>query len=337
MASLPNIVTCFPLSDPQLRQIRAFSLPRYNVIEASMESIGRDIMDATIFFGHAKTPVDWAAVVSQGKLKWIQSSAAGLDHCLTPEVIESDIPVSGCSALFAPQVAETSMALLMGLLRSLPTFFAAKSKQEYIRRYTDELFGKTVGIVGYGGNGQQIARTLAPMTRRIVATDKFPDATDPLPIDQRVAEVLPSNQLVALLEQSDVVIVTLPLSAENEKLFSDQQFSAMRQGSYFVNVGRGSVVDQDALIRSIESGHLKGVGIDVADPEPIAIDSQLWRFDNVIITPHIGAQSKFRIPRTIDLFEQNLNRFVAGETLLNWVDKQLGYPRPEHRFMPRFV
>lgn len=302
-----------------------------------MESIGSAIMDATIFFGHAKTPVDWQAVVAQGQLKWIQSSAAGLDHCLTPEVIESDIPVSGCSALFAPQVAETSMALLMGLLRSLPVFFAAKSKQEYVRRYTDELFGKTVGIIGYGGNGQQIARTLAPMASRIIATDKFPDSTDPLPIDQRVAEIFPASQLNVLLEQADVVIVTLPLSAENEQLLSDAQFSSMKKGSYFINVGRGSVVEQDALIRHIASGHLKGVGIDVADPEPIAVDSQLWQFDNVIITPHIGAQSEFRVPRTIDLFEQNLARFVAGETLLNQVDKPLGYPRPEHRFMPRFV
>lgn len=302
-----------------------------------MESIGKDIMEATVFFGHAKTPVDWAAVVAQGKLKWIQSSAAGLDHCLTPEVIASEIPVSGCSALFAPQVAETSMALLMGLLRSLPVFFEAKSNKDYTRRYTDELFGKTVGIIGYGGNGQQIARTLAPMANRIIATDKFHDTTDPLPVEQRVAEILPAAQLDQLLQQSDIVIVTLPLSEENEQLLSDEQFSMMPAGSYLINVGRGSVVDQEALIRHIESGHLKGVGIDVADPEPIPVDCKLWDFSNVIITPHIGAQSEHRVPRTIDLFEKNLPRFLDGETLLNLVDKRLGYPRPEHRYMPQFV
>jgi D-3-phosphoglycerate dehydrogenase len=338
MPDTKKIVTCFPITPEQVETLRRTASPEFEVLEASHDSIPEDIFEADIFFGHAKgKPVDWAKVVDHGKLKWIQSSAAGLDHCLSPEVIACDsIMVSGCSGLFAPQVAETSMALLMGLLRSLPVFFEAKAKREYVRRFTDEIFGKTIGIVGFGGNGQQVAKTLRPMAGKILATDKFPDTTIASGFEGLATKVYSDSELNEMLPQCDIVIATLPLSEENEQLLSDDQFSLMPKGSYFINVGRGSVVDQSALIRSLESGHLAGAGIDVANPEPIEPDSKLWEFPNVIITPHIGAQSIHRVPRTIDLFCKNFPRYVAGKTLINLVDKQLGFPRPEHRFDMQF-
>ena len=149
-----NIVLCFPLQEPHVNQIREASKDDFNVIVSSQETIGRYIFDADIFCGHAKTPVDWAKVVEQDRLQWIQSSAAGLDHCLVPEVIASPIVVSGCSALFSNQVAETTMALLMGLIRRLPVFFHAQQARQYVRQPTDDLFGKSVAILGFGGNGQ---------------------------------------------------------------------------------------------------------------------------------------------------------------------------------------
>ena len=338
MLTTKKIVTCFPITPEQVETVRQVASGEFELLEASHESIHEDIFEADIFFGHAKgEPVDWAKVVDQGKLKWIQSSAAGLDHCLSPEVIDCDsILVSGCSGLFAPQVAETSMALLMGLVRSLPVFFEAKAKREYIRRFTDEIFGKTVGIVGFGGNGQQVAKTLRSMAGKILATDKFPTSTVVPGFEGLAERVYSDSELHEMLPQCDVVIATLPLSDENEQLISDDQFSLMPNGSYFINVGRGSVVDQGALIRALESGHLAGAGIDVANPEPIEPDSKLWEFPNVIITPHIGAQSVHRVPRTIDLFCKNFPKFMAGETLTNLVDKQLGFPRPEHRFDMQF-
>ena len=338
MPATQTVVTCFPINPAQVTQLEQTMGPNHQVLQATQESINDDIFKADIFFGHAKQePIDWAGVVKQGRLKWTQSSAAGLDHCLSPEVNAcDDILVSGCSGLFAPQVAETSMALLMGLLRSLPVFWEAKAKREYVRRYTDEIFGKTVGIIGYGGNGQLIAKTLKPMAGKILATDKFPETTVAKGYEGLADQLLPDSSLSEMLPQCDIVIVTLPLSDDTKQLISKQQFGLMPKGSYFINVARGSVVDQPALIAAIESGHLAGVGIDVASPEPIEQDSKLWKFPNVIITPHIGAQSVHRVPRTIELFCRNFKRFQAGETLINLVDKQLGYPRPEHRFDMQF-
>ena len=155
-----TIVTCFPVSEDLVQKMRSQLKGRFELVVSDHDRIAKDIFKADVFFGHAKSPVDWQAVVEAGKLVWIQSSAAGLDHCLTPEVIASDILVSGCSGLFARQVAEQTLALLMGLIRRTNVFFKAQAKREFVRRPTDNLYGKRVLIVGFGGNGQRIARCL---------------------------------------------------------------------------------------------------------------------------------------------------------------------------------
>ncbi len=326
-----NIVTCFPLSDLLADQIRQSAGSDFNVILSSQDKIAEDILQADVFCGHAKVPLDWSRVVNQKRLKWIQSSAAGLDHCLLPEVIDSEIVVTGCSGLFANQVAEQTLALLLGLVRRLPVFFRAQQRKDFTRRPTDELFGKTIGIVGLGGNGQRIAKVLRSMVGRIVATDLFHVHCHPLIAQGVVDNVLPAAQLEHLLPQADILIVTLPLTQSNENRLSEDQFNLMRAGTYLINVGRGSVVNTECLVKNLQIGRLAGAGIDVVEPEPLPPESPLWEMDNVIITPHVGAQSAFRVPSTVDLFCKNLDRYRAGKSLLNLVDKNLGFPRPEHR------
>ena len=326
-----TIVTCFPLSVSDANSIRTAAPDNFDVIVANQENISEEIFKASIFCGHAKVPVDWDRVVNNGKLKWIQSSAAGLDHCLVPPVIESKILVSGCSGLFAPQVGEQMMSLLMGLIRRSPVFFKAQQAKQFIRRPTDNLFGKTVGIAGLGGNGQRIAQILRPMVSRILATDCFVESVKDL-VDQGVVDkVLPAESLEEMLPEIDILIITLPLSATNEKRIGKKQFDLLRPGAYVVNVGRGSVIETKSMVDSLSSGRLGGAGIDVVEPEPLPESSPLWGMDNVIISPHVGAQSPLRIPVTIDLFCQNINRFLEGKPLLNQVDKTLGFPLPEHR------
>jgi phosphoglycerate dehydrogenase-like enzyme len=329
--SKPKIVTCYPLTGELVSQIRSTAGDHYEVVVSSQEKIAEDIFAAEIFCGHAKVPVDWPGVTQQGHLQWIQSSAAGLDHCLVPEVIRSNIIVSGCSALFANQVAEQALALLTALIRRLPDFFRAQQRREFVRRPTDDLLGKSIGIIGFGGNGQRIAKVLRPLVGQIMATDVFHEQCQQAVHDGVADQVLPADQLDALLGQSDVVIVTLPLTAENENRIGEEQFQQIKTGAYLINVGRGSVVNTSSLIQSLSQGHLAGAGLDVVEPEPLPEDSALWDMENVIITPHVGAQSAHRIPATTDLFCENLARFRAGQHLLNLVDKQLGFPRPEHR------
>lgn len=317
-----NIVLCFPVEDRHVAQIESAAQPD-NVINAGQEKIAEHLLDADIFCGHAKVPVPWEEAVGQGRLKWIQSSAAGMDHCLVPSVIASDIPVSSCSGLFAPQVAEQTMAILFGLLRSMPTFHRAQQAKEFIRRPTDDLLGKTVGIVGLGGNGRRIAETLAPFGVRLIATDRFP-VNKPDHID----ELWPADQLHRLLGESDVVILCVPLNAETKHFMTKDEFAAMKSDSYFINVARGQVVKEVDLVDALASEHIRAAGVDVTEVEPLPESSPLWEMPNVVITPHVGAQSARRVDVTVDFFCQNLERFRAGNVLHNQVDKQLGFPVP---------
>lgn len=326
-----TIVTCFPISEQQAKTIEDSTDGRCEVILSDQNSIASDMLIADIFCGHAKVPVDWQKVVQKGKLKWIQSSAAGLDHCLVSEVVDSDIQVSGCSGLFAPQVAEQTLALLLGLVRSFPQFYLAQKKREFIRRPTDNLEEKRVLILGFGGNGQQIARVLNPLVKSMVASDCFPDPNHTLLKNGTVEKICSDDTWEVELEEADVVIVTVPISKKNQKMISHQQFTKFKKGSYLINVGRGSVIDTEALTEHASLRTLAGIGIDVVDPEPLPADSTLWDLENVLISPHVGAQSPRRIPVTIELFCKNLNRYLRGESLLNLVDKKLGFPRPEHR------
>lgn len=322
---MEKIVLGFPVTDDQTHQI-SVAARGAEIILSTQEELPEKIMDADVFCGHAKVPIDWESVVNQGRLEWIQSTAAGLDHCLHPAIVNSSVVVSGASGLFANQVAEQTMALLMGLVRNMRTFYQAQENHIYTRRYTDDLTGKTVGIVGLGGNGQRIAQVLRPFVSRIVGTDRFPDQ----PMSD-VDQVYPDSRLVEVLNQSDVVVITLPLTRDTHHLFGKYEFDAMRPGAYLINVGRGSVVDTDALIREIRADKFSGVGLDVVNPEPLPYESPLWDMENVVITPHVGAQSGQRLRDTTDFFCENIRRRRARQVLLNLVDKKLGFPTPEHR------
>lgn len=316
-----RIVLCYPVESRHINQLLA-AAPGHTVVDAGQERIADEILDADIFLGHAKVPVPWDEVVARGQLRWIQSSAAGMDHCLVPSVIASDILVTSASGLFADPVAEQTLALTLGLLRGLPTFFRAQQKREFIRRPTRDLHDAVVGIVGLGGNGRRIAETLAPFRCRILATDLFP-ADQPATVE----ELLPADALDDLLPRVDILILCVPLNADTTGMIDARRLARMKPGSLLINVARGPIVVERDLVAALESGHLGGAGLDVTEVEPLPVDSPLWDHPRVLITPHVGAQSLRRADRTTDFLAANLARYVAGQPLWNVVDKQLGFPR----------
>jgi D-3-phosphoglycerate dehydrogenase len=324
-----RVVLCYPVESRHITQISSAD-PSCEVVDAGQEGVGRELMAADVFIGHAKVPVPWAEVVDQGRLKWIQSSAAGLDHCLTPEVIASDIPVTSASGLFANQVAEQTFALLFGILRSMPTFYAAQQKREFIRRPTSEIHGKTVGIVGFGGNGRRIAEVLAPFRVKIWAADLFPGNCP-----SHVESLYSASDWHDALPDTDILIVTLPLNAETTGLIGESTLANLKPGAVVINVARGPVLVEADLVAALRDGQISAAGLDVTEIEPLAEDSPLWDLPNVVITPHVGAQSAHRVDVTTDFAAENLARFLSGEPLMNLVDKRLGFPRPEHHALLR--
>jgi len=316
-----RIVLCYPVEEKHLRQISA-AMPDAEIINAGQERIAEELPEADIYCGHEKVPVDWDYVVRRGRLKWIQSSAAGMDHCLVPAVVNSDIIVCSASGVLADQVAEHTIALITGWCRSLPTFFRAQLKKEFVRRPTRDLTRSTVGIVGFGGVGRRLAQLLAPFQVRILATDLFP--VEP---PAEVAALWPAHRLDNLLAAAEIVVLCLPLNDTTRGLFDKAAFGKMRRGALLVNVARGPLVVTADLIAALESGQLGGAVMDVTDPEPLPPESPLWDFPNVIITPHVGGQSAWRIDNMTRLFCENLHRWQDGRPLINRLaDKRLGFP-----------
>ncbi len=320
-----RIVLCYDVIPRHVEQI-AVAAPGADIVAAGQEGLAVALLSADVFCGHAKVPIPWQDVVARGRLRWIQSSAAGIDHCLVPPVIASDIVVTSASGLFADSVAEQTLALLLGLLRGLPVFFRAAQRKEFIRRPTRDLHGATIGIAGFGGNGRRIAELLAPFRTRILATDVFPHDKPP-----HVEELWSPERLDDLLPEVDVLIICVPLTERTRGMIDAAALARMRRGALLVNVARGPVVVEADLVGALQTGQLSGAGLDVTEVEPLPADSPLWQLENVIITPHVGAQSTRRNDNVTELFCENLRRYTRGEALLNMVDKRLGFPAPPDR------
>jgi D-3-phosphoglycerate dehydrogenase len=239
-------------------------------------------------------------------------------------VVESDIIVTSASGVLANQVADHTMALLTGLLRSLPTFFRAQQRREFIRRPTRDLHRARIGIIGLGRNGRRLAEVLSAFRTTILATDWFPAHKPP-----HVAELLPADAVDQMLPRVDILILAAPLTEHTRGMINARRLALLPPGAILINVARGPLVVEADLVAALESGHLGGAGLDVTDPEPLPPASRLWDLPNVIITPHVGGQSATRIDDMTNFFCENLRRYLTGRPLLNLVDKRLGFPFPD--------
>ncbi|NBT12962.1 MAG: D-2-hydroxyacid dehydrogenase [Planctomycetia bacterium] len=322
MQDRPRIVLCYPVEPRHIAQIQR-CLPSATVVDAGQERVAAELPGADIFCGHPKVPVPWADVVAAGRLRWIQSSAAGLDHCLVPSVVESPIVVTSASGVLADQVAEHTLALLTACTRRIPLFLAQQARREFVRRPTRDLTGATVVIVGLGGNGRRLVEVLAPFRVRILATDWFP-VRKPAAVEFLGGP----DTLPDLLPQADVLILAAPLTDHTRDMIDAAALARLKPGAILVNVARGPLVVEDALADALESGQLDSAGIDVTPDEPPAAASRLWTAPRLVITPHVGGQAADRIDAMTDFFCDNLRRYGEGRPLVNLVDKRLGFPEP---------
>jgi phosphoglycerate dehydrogenase-like enzyme len=317
-----RIVLCYPVEARHVRQIQAV-VPEATLVDAGQEQVAAELPSADIFCGHPKVPVPWNNVVAAGRLRWIQSSAAGLDHCLVPAVIGSRITVTSASGVLADQVSEHALGLAIACTRRLPLFLDQQKRREFVRRPTRDLTDATVGIVGLGGVGRRLVEVLAPFRVRIVATDYFPIRRPPA-----VAFLGGPDELPTVLEQSDILFLCVPLTPQTRGMIDARALARMKRGSILVNMARGPLVVEDALVDALESGHLDSAALDVTPEEPPSPSSRLWDAPRLIITPHVAGQSGRRIDAMTDFFCDNLRRHLAGKPLRNLVDKTLGFPEP---------
>jgi phosphoglycerate dehydrogenase-like enzyme len=261
---------------------------------------------------------------SARRLEWIQHWAAGVEN-LPREVMEHPSVLTNMQRVFAPVIAETVFALLLGLTRGL---VQASVPNFRLRKWErgggvplEDLFGKTLGVVGLGGIGSEVARRAHHgFGMKVLAVDP-----KPMPRPDFVAELREPGWLGEMAPQVDVLVSCAPHTRETARMFGESVFRALRKSAYFVNVSRGALVDQAALGRALEEGWIRGAGLDVTTPEPLPPEDPLWGCPNLVITPHNSGSAPIRMVRLVALVAENVRRYSNGLALLNVVDKERGY------------
>jgi len=306
-------------------QIRR-DFPHHTVSEAwDRDAVRRLLPQADAAF----TPfVDRDIFPSASRLRWVQSPAVGVGSLMFPELLASPVVITSARGIRARAIAEHVLGVTIALARRLPIAMRAQVAHRWAQ---DELEGATVdvrtlegqrmGIVGLGAIGLELVKIAAPFGFRISAIRRR--AGEPKP--QGVDEVWPLDRLPDLLAASDVVVLALPHTPETKRLIGKRELDRIKRGALLVNVARGKLVDDDAVIEALRDGRLGGAALDVFSEEPLDPASPYWDLPNVLVTPHTsGAMQDYWTP-LVALFTDNLRRFEKGEPLRNVVDKKAGY------------
>ncbi|HEX3954858.1 MAG TPA: D-2-hydroxyacid dehydrogenase [Stellaceae bacterium] len=254
------------------------------------------------------------------RLKWIQVLGAGIDYLLPLDWVPRDIGITTNSGAHVPKASQSALMAILMMNAQLPALMASQRRHEWNRIFTTRPEGKTLLIVGVGHIGGAAAEYAKQFGMRVLG---IRHSRQPHP---SVDEMYGPDDLFSLLARADIVLLNLALTAQTRHVMGREAFAAMRRGAGFINMSRGGLVDSNALIESLESGHLGGAFIDVADREPLPADSPLWDAPNLIMTPHVLSDDiEQYVPRTLDLFFDNVRRYLAGQKLVNLVDPDRGY------------
>lgn len=309
------------VSAETLAQIREAAGPDSSVTVA--ESYGEAleaIAEADVLLGR----IDPTLLAAAKRLRWVHATTAGADAYLFPEMLSSDVMISGDKGLVGSHLAETAFGLLLAITRRIAVAIldgpVSWERRVAYRMEEFELEGLTMGIVGFGGTGRAIARRAAAFGMECIAVDDHDVEASP-----EVHEVWGADRFDELLARSHVVASGLPLTPSTHRIFDARAFATMRPGAVFVNVTRGEIVDSDALVAAVRSGHLGGAGLDVAHEEPLPADHALWSTPNIVMTPHTAGASQLRLQRNLDRFCRNVARFRDGEPLEGFIDKAEGF------------
>ncbi|HUP09271.1 MAG TPA: D-2-hydroxyacid dehydrogenase [Caldimonas sp.] len=312
-----------PVADEHVARYRA-AFPQVDFLVPSERGLPDGIDRA---HGAATTwngpPLD-AILAAAPRLEWLHQRGAGIDGLARPVLEASRIVLTNGSGNHAPNIAEHVLALMLAFARRLPALVRAQAAVRWEPPGAHDVFelsGQALLVVGAGAIGTALATRAAALGMRVTGVRRSHAAACP----PGFGRVLAIDELDAGLAEADHVAIALPLTHETHHLFDGARLARMRRGAYLYNVGRGGIIEQAALIDALERGHLAGAGLDVTDPEPLPPESPLWRAPNVLITAHSSGLTPHSLERYHALLAENLRRWLAGEPLINVVDKRLGY------------
>ncbi len=261
------------------------------------------------------------------RLRWIHSPAAAVHQLMIPQLVASDVILTNARSVHGPVVAEHAIAMLLALAKKLPQAMRCQAKRVWSQQQLwehrprpREVAGATLAVIGLGSIGAETARLASALGMRVLAVREHPERGRGF-----AAEVFGYDQLARVLGQADYVLLAAPLTPRTCGLMNAERLRQMKPDAYLINVGRGALVDEPALIQTLRQRKLAGAALDVFSAEPLPSDSPLWDLDNVLITPHTAAVTDRLWARHYELLSDNLRRFLGGEPLRGVVDKQKGY------------
>ena len=298
------------------------------VVVSGLDDMVREAADADAIAGIDNMICDERVITAAKRARWFAVYSAGNESCLGQPMQEMErrgIVLTNMRAVAGPVMAEHSIALAYALARSLHLSVGRQARgQGWSRNFAGSqpqaLTGKTMFVVGLGGIGLEVAERAHALGMKVIATRNSSREKPNF-----VSYVGLADELPDLLPQADVVVAALPLTPATTNLFDAKMFARMKKTAYFINVGRGGSVVTDDLVKALNDGVIAGAGLDVTEPEPLPTDHPLWKAKNVIITPHMSAQSDLGGGSRAMIFREQLRRFVAGDRLLAVVDLKKGY------------
>lgn len=286
------------------------------------EQLARELADTDIYMGWLNRDLFLGAP----HLKWIQSPSSGVNHFLDiPEIRTGEVLLTSASGTHAACVAESAVGMILAITRGIRPAILDQAKHVWnpfaIRPTLRELTGSTVGIVGLGQIGRAFAKRIKAFDTRVIAVDLNPNVTSPY-----VDEVRGLDKLDDLMAESDFVVVLTPFTEQTKNMIGAEQIAKMKPTAILVPMSRGGIVNQDALIEALKSGKIAGAAMDVFSPEPLPPDSELWDLPNVLIAPHIAGGTQLEGQYVLEIFTENLRRFLNNERpLRNQVNKEAGF------------
>ena len=299
--------------------------PQMKVVHVTdVERLPAELADADIFVGSVLRPAQFAAAK---KLKWIHSTSAGVGQLMYPELRNSGVIITNASGIFSVPMAEHTIGLILALARNFPDTLRQQEKTVWSQQdlwdkpqHLAEVNGTLLLIVGYGSIGREVAKRAQALGMRVwgVTRSGKGDAT-------HAEKIVPSSELNAVLPHADYLLLCAPGTAETNSLIGAQQLAQMKRTARLINLGRGSLVDESALIVALENGTLAGAALDVAQTEPLPASSPLWHAPNLFITPHTSALSDRLWPRETAMLLDLSERWFDGRELFNQVDFARGY------------
>jgi phosphoglycerate dehydrogenase-like enzyme len=308
------LVSMPPAQAQQLQQ----AFPNLRIVAASADGWARELADADAVVGSV-SPEQFSKAK---KLKWIHLTSAGVEKAVFPELVKSDVVLTNAKGVYGPQISDHAFALLLTLTRNMNHWRQVQETQEWPRGREGmvELAGKTAVVIGVGAIGGNIAQRAHGFGMRVVGVD-----IRDIPPSNVLEKVVRPDRLHSVLPEADVVFIAAPHTPKTEGMMGADEFNLMKKGSYYISMSRGKITDTAALVKALDEGRLAGAGLDVTDPEPLPKGHSLWKFPNVVITPHISGGSDHLNERQRTLLMENLERFAKGEALRNAVDKAEGF------------